>query len=875
MNQVYKSLWNESTGSYVAVPETAKAAGQKVSSGRAAKRALGRVQTQRLVLEPRIVFDGALPVAVADMMDASSQFVDLDVEDSSFEAEVDENSTENSKNVESSTVDSVKTTSDNEQDAAATQERVVIEGTLALTNLTSNEIIFIDAHVGDLETYITDHPNADVVLIDSSKDGLSQIAAVLAGRTDIDSIHILSHGAAGQLSLGNTVVDLQSITGEHADELAVINAALSADADILIYGCDVAVGATGQEFVNALASATGADIAASIDTTGSADLGGDWDLEVQTAVVNTESLALTDWRGELANHAPVVDLNSGQVLQEQIVNGGFPDGTGWTASAGGWQFPGAAAYIDADTGTHTLTTNNNITGLDNGAALSGSAQLGFDLWWHDGTPASSSPSSTLNVYVGGVLYAKILTPVGDGTSATVVYSNGAIGSLATIPEGGLAPITFTNILIDLPSTVVASGKIIFEFIGGGAGADDFRIDNVSVKSYVDTTAGKDFSTTYTENGAPVSISDTDNSVNDTDDTNMESAVITLTNPQTGDRLLVNGLLTPSGTVNGISYTLSGNTVTLTGTATKANYAAAIRAIQFDSTSENPSTTPRTISVIVNDGTVNSNTAISTINVVPVNDAPVDGNETNTVIEDTTLTVADGASGDLLNNATDVDGGALTISAFTVAGQAGPFVVGTGYVIAGVGTITINANGSYNFAPVANFTGPIPLITYTVNDGAGGTDNSTLTLSMSAVNDPPVANPDTGAVNEDATLTRTALTGVIQGTGTDTDPDNTSTSLVVSGAVAGAGPVTQGSGVATSLTGTYGHLTLNADGSYTYIADTANGLAAGATANDVFTYTVKDPAGLVSNTTALTITVTGTNDAPVAVDDTATTTEDNP
>ncbi|MDO8340780.1 MAG: VCBS domain-containing protein, partial [Candidatus Woesebacteria bacterium] len=130
---------------------------------------------------------------------------------------------------------------------------------------------------------------------------------------------------------------------------------------------------------------------------------------------------------------------------------------------------------------------------------------------------------------------------------------------------------------------------------------------------------------------------------------------------------------------------------------------------------------------------------------------------------------------------------------------------------------------------------------------------------------PVAMSDVGAVAEDATLTRTALTGVIQGApGTDTDGDNTTVSLLVSGAVAGTGAVTQGVGVATSLAGTYGHLTLNADGSYTYVADqsAADALAAGVTANDVFTYSVKDPSNNISNTATLTITVTGTNDAPV-------------
>ena len=50
----------------------------------------------------------------------------------------------------------------------------------------------------------------------------------------------------------------------------------------------------------------------------------------------------------------------------------------------------------------------------------------------------------------------------------------------------------------------------------------------------------------------------------------------------------------------------------------------------------------------------------------MNDAPVDGNETNTVIEDTTLTVVDGAAGDLLNNATDAEGNPLTVASYTIA-----------------------------------------------------------------------------------------------------------------------------------------------------------------------------------------------------------------
>ncbi len=48
-------------------------------------------------------------------------------------------------------------------------------------------------------------------------------------------------------------------------------------------------------------------------------------------------------------------------------------------------------------------------------------------------------------------------------------------------------------------------------------------------------------------------------------------------------------------------------------------------------------------------------------------------------------------------------------------------------IAGVGTLVVNANGSYTFTPAPNYTGPVPVVSYTVSDGQGGTDSGTLTL----------------------------------------------------------------------------------------------------------------------------------------------------
>ncbi|MBU3600750.1 hypothetical protein ICN28_09490, partial [Polynucleobacter sp. 30F-ANTBAC] len=73
----------------------------------------------------------------------------------------------------------------------------------------------------------------------------------------------------------------------------------------------------------------------------------------------------------------------------------------------------------------------------------------------------------------------------------------------------------------------------------------------------------------------------------------------------------------------------------------------------------------------------------------------------------------------------------------------------------------------SFVPVANYTGAIPVVTYVISDGQGGTDTSTLTLTMVPVNDPPVDPDDVNTVTEDTTLTVAANTGLLLNA---TDPE---------------------------------------------------------------------------------------------------------
>jgi hypothetical protein len=104
-------------------------------------------------------------------------------------------------------------------------------------------------------------------------DGIAQITATLCGRSGIESLQIISHGAIGAIQLGQNWLDAAKLS-DYAAQLRRWRTALTTDADILFYGCNVGQDAAGQALVNLLAQMTGADIAASDDLTRNAAIGG-------------------------------------------------------------------------------------------------------------------------------------------------------------------------------------------------------------------------------------------------------------------------------------------------------------------------------------------------------------------------------------------------------------------------------------------------------------------------------------------------------------------------------------------------------------------------------------------------------------------------
>ena len=226
--------------------------------------------------------------------------------------------------------------------------------------------------------------------------------------------------------------------------------------------------------------------------------------------------------------------------------------------------------------------------------------------------------------------------------------------------------------------------------------------------------------------------------------------------------------------------------------------------------------PDSVVYTVRDSRGATATATVTITVIPLNDAPAASADSASVAEDGTVDVA------VLTNDTDVDGNTLTVASVTQGAD---------------GVVTINPDNTVKYTPAANFHGTDGF-NYTVSDGNGGSATATVSVTISAVNDAPVANPDAATVDEDNPVTIAVLAN-------DTDTE----------------------GNTLTVTGTnHQSAVVNPDNTVTFAAGPNN------FGTYTFTYTVSDGQGGTATGT-VTVTVNEVNDPPVAVADAKTVDED--
>ncbi|MEH2174168.1 beta strand repeat-containing protein [Nostoc sp.] len=398
--------------------------------------------------------------------------------------------------------------------------------------------------------------------------------------------------------------------------------------------------------------------------------------------------------------------------------------------------------------------------------------------------------------------------------------------------------------------------------------------------------------TYTEN-ATTAI-DSGITVSDTDSPNLASAIVRITSGFVSAQDIL--AFTNQNGITG-SYNSTTGVLTLTGSSTVANYQAALRSITYTNNSDNPSTTPRTISFIVNDGTANSTAVTRNINITAVNDAPV-ATATNsalaytekaTTVIDSGITVSDLDSSNLASATVSITSGfasAEDILAFT--NQNGI----TGSYNSTTGVLTLTGSST-----VANYQAALRSITYTnnsdnpnttprtisfiVNDGAANSTAVTRNINITAVNDAPVAT----ATNSALAYTENATTVIDSGiTVSDLDSSNlaSATVRITSGFVSAQDILafTNQNGITGSYNSTTGVLTLTGSStvanyqaalrSITYTNNSDNPSLTPRTVS----FVVNDG---TANSTAVSrnINITAVNDAPVAVNDNITTNKNTP
>ncbi|WP_445240854.1 DUF4347 domain-containing protein [Microcoleus vaginatus] len=139
-------------------------------------------------------------------------------------------------------------------------------------------LVFIDSSVEDYQSLISGvSPNAEVIILDETREGIEQITERLTIEQNIEAIHIISHGSPGAVHLGTNTLNNSNIES-FAPQLKQWRKALILGADILLYGCNLAAGDTGHQFLTQLNQLTGANITANPHPTGNSKRGGTWDI---------------------------------------------------------------------------------------------------------------------------------------------------------------------------------------------------------------------------------------------------------------------------------------------------------------------------------------------------------------------------------------------------------------------------------------------------------------------------------------------------------------------------------------------------------------------------------------------------------------------
>ncbi len=443
-------------------------------------------------LEPRVLFDGAAAVATAEAVVAEMQTSDTNVADSADSNSGDADSQNSSSDTQTPNPDSSTPATDSSQPStysSTDQTQIFIDTIIGTYDATtdgenilatpdnsellstdsgssdlqsSHEVVFIDALVKDADTIVASlDQNAEVVYLDSSESGIAQITDYLSTHEDISSVQIVSEGNYAQIMLGDDVITADNIEN-YKDAISSWQSHLTADADILFYGCDIAKDSAGQGVLNDIAQWAGADVAASTDTTG---IQGDWDLEYTTGVIEAHSITLH---------------NYGHNLETYTVTAITDDGTGADHTLS-WAINSSNATTTVD---DTIAFN-----LDSGDTVTISAALPTitDSVTIDGTNIATGNDVTVQVTTPGSSNFRVFNINASGETVTIenmtVMGGDMSGQSTANAYGGSIYIASGTVNID--HMTVSGSKAKF---GGGIYSDTGTFLNIDSSSISDNSA---------------------------------------------------------------------------------------------------------------------------------------------------------------------------------------------------------------------------------------------------------------------------------------------------------------------------------------------------------------------------------------------------
>jgi VCBS repeat-containing protein len=385
-----------------------------------------------------------------------------------------------------------------------------------------------------------------------------------------------------------------------------------------------------------------------------------------------------------------------------------------------------------------IEVGNNSNGAQEGSPFNGEFQLAhdpttaagnFQIRLTDLDAESDVPDTLTRTYnlVGAGNTAKIEfdyrrdIPSGQSNDQFIVLVsiNGGpftqIGQIGATGNGSFVDGSYQHFTFDLASgSTIQTVALRFSVGDNVDDGDVVYVDNVKL-SYA-TTASATQAINYTENSAvgllPPQITDADHNAT------VHSAAITLTNHQANDLLSVTGTL-PGG-IAASSYDAATGLLTLTGTASLADYQNALSHILYSNTSDNPNTDDRTLTITVNDGLADSTIATATIHVTAIDDLPF-ATADNVITNFGTNNAFQIPNSALLANDVDLDN---TLNITNVSGASG------GTASLGGGSVTFNdtggSGGSFNYTATGGALTTSAHVTITQDtsgalDGTSGND----------------------------------------------------------------------------------------------------------------------------------------------------------